>query len=469
MPRRITLGVLAAFAAGCGGEGMTGPIVDPTSVGTLLVRVTTTGLDPDPDGYAVGPTSDSIVTLPPNGSATIQLKTGGRIVRLIGQAPNCVPEGLVSRSVVITHADTATLDFSVVCFRDPILFNRQNADAQDENIWVVDASGGPAVDLTGAIGHSAWFDGNGSALSPDRARLVFSSDRDNTVSSVYIMALNKSSVVRVATGGIQGAPAWSPDARRLAYFSYESGGTTDIWVIDADGSRAHPIVATPDAWEFSPTWSPDGSKIAFERDNSAGDRPYGFLVVANADGSGELPVTDGAASAGYAYGVDAHARWAPDGSRIVFERQEITGDYTAATTDLWVVNTDASGLARLTNTPNVHDQHAEWRDDGAVLVWSGCTGGCRLSIGRIGGWPSGDVWQMNADGSGITNVTNTGTDLQPAWNATRTFMGAASPSTALVITRFEGTAFHLYRVNPDGNEAQVLTSGPLNDVNPQWR
>jgi len=468
MESRVAVALLAGLLTSCGGDRFTAPPLDPATVGTLLIRATTTGLELDPDGYAIGPSPDSIATLPINGTATIDLRTGARIVTLTGQAANCVPEGPIERSVTITARDTATLDLSVVCFRDPILFNRQNDDAQDVNIWVVDASGGPAVDLTGAVGHSAWFDGNGSALSPDRTRLVFSSDRNNTVSGAYIMALNLSSVVPVASHGVQGQPAWSPDGKRVAYYAYGTNGSTDLFVINADGTGAHAIV-TSRAWEFAPAWSPDGAKVAFERDDSDGTRPYGFLMVANADGSGELKLTDGAPSAGYAFAADAHARWSPDGSQIVFERQEITSDYTSTTTDLWIVNADGTGLRRLTNTPNVHDQYAEWRHDGEVLVWSGCTAGCRLTFGVILGSPAGDVWRMNADGAGVVNITHTGTDGQPTWNGARTFAGPSSPSTFLVITRFEAGALHLYRTSPDGTEPLALTTGALNDVNPQWR
>ena len=468
MQHRLTTGLLAALLTSCGREPLTGPPLDPAAFGILQVSVMTEGLDPDPDGYSIGPSPYDVVALRPKGSADLRLPVGARVVTLTGQAPNCVPEGSVVRSATISHTDTATMAFHVICFRDPILFTRQNFGAQDENLWVVDASGGPAADLTGVVGHSAWFDGNGPALSPDRTRLVFSSDRHNTASRAYVMALNKSVVIPVANEGLQGQPTWSPDGRQVAYYSYQPGGTTDIYVIDANGTNAHPIV-TSTSWEYAPAWSPDGSKIVFERDNTNGERPYGFLVVVNADGSGETQITDATPSPGYAFAVDARTRWSPDGSRIVFERQEITESYTAASTDLWMVRPDGTGLVRLTDTPDVYDQFAAWRDDGSGLVWSGCTAGCQLTIGVILGEPAGDVWQMNADGSGITNVTNTGIDAQPVWNATRTFTGPVSPSTFLVVTRYQDGAFHLYRIHPDGSEPLALTAGTLNDVNPQWR
>src|SRR5207247_11024943 len=82
-----------------------------------------------------------------------------------------------------------------------------------------------------------------------------------------------------------GDPAWSPDGQRIA-FSSQRDGSTDIYVMNADGSGLRRVTAGP--FDQQPAWSPDGARIVF----TAGDCFYyecTFDVsVVNADGSGRL-------------------------------------------------------------------------------------------------------------------------------------------------------------------------------------
>ena len=59
------------------------------------------------------------------------------------------------------------------------------------------------------------------------------------------------------------APAWSPDGSKLAF---ASGG--EIYVINSDGMGAHPVTNNP-AVDRDPSWSPDGSKLVFSRGGSS--------------------------------------------------------------------------------------------------------------------------------------------------------------------------------------------------------
>ncbi len=75
-------------------------------------------------------------------------------------------------------------------------------------------------------------------------------------------------------------PAWSPDGKRIAFDQVV--GSSEIFVIDADGSRpddAHHAVPYPDE---DPYWSPDGTRIVFESTRAGNNRD---LWVMNADGS----------------------------------------------------------------------------------------------------------------------------------------------------------------------------------------
>jgi Tol biopolymer transport system component len=90
-----------------------------------------------------------------------------------------------------------------------------------------------------------------------------------------------------------GSPAWSPDGRRIAFISNRApsarcfghdcaGFTTELYVMDADGSNVTRLTRTPHE-ESSPDWSPDGTKIAYSR--QLDDDAPSELYLANADGS----------------------------------------------------------------------------------------------------------------------------------------------------------------------------------------
>ena len=63
-----------------------------------------------------------------------------------------------------------------------------------------------------------------------------------------------------------GYPSWSPDGQRLA-LEVDDGGTTQVWVVNRDGSGLRRVTTTPGQhWPHS--WAPDNDRIAFagERD-----------------------------------------------------------------------------------------------------------------------------------------------------------------------------------------------------------
>jgi len=80
--------------------------------------------------------------------------------------------------------------------------------------------------------------------------------------------------------GINYTPVWSPDGKQIAYRS-TLGGSSDIYLINVDGSGLKNLTGTDNAEEWSPAWSPDGKLIAFQTDRDGNWEIY----VMNEDGS----------------------------------------------------------------------------------------------------------------------------------------------------------------------------------------
>ena len=239
---------------------------------------------------------------------------------------------------------------------------------------------------------------------------------------IYVMSPDGTGLTQLTTGGASD-PAWSPDGRRIA-FAAGFGGNSEIYVMDADGSNVRQITNRPGATDWTPSWSPDGKRLAF---SSFVETNYDIWVI-NADGTGEVNITNHPAG-------DIYPVWQPDGSKIAFQTER---DGNA---EIYLVNADGMGLVNVTNNP-AHDGNPDWSPDGARLVFGSNRGG-----GGV------DLYTMNADGSSVVRLTQTGT------NGFHNTMAAWSPDgTRIVFTSFRDFNDEIYVMNADGSGATRLTN-----------
>jgi TolB protein len=89
----------------------------------------------------------------------------------------------------------------------------------------------------------------------------------------------------------------------------------------------------------------------------------------------------------------------PDGTRIAFTR------HTGTNTEVFVMNADGTGQTNLTNNGAAADELPDWSPDGTRLVFAST---------RTSNY---EIWVMNADGTGLANLTNTmgAVDAAPRW------------------------------------------------------
>ena len=100
------------------------------------------------------------------------------------------------------------------------------------------------------------------ALSPDRTRIAFSSNRDGSY-DLYLMDADGGNLRRLTTDpGTEGEPVWTPDGSRVVYTATPKGGQPQIYALGADGKPAQALTAAPGANQ-SPAISADGQTLAF--------------------------------------------------------------------------------------------------------------------------------------------------------------------------------------------------------------
>ena len=100
------------------------------------------------------------------------------------------------------------------------------------------------------------------ALSPDRTRIAFSSNREGSY-DLYLMDVDGTNLRRLTTDpGTEGEPAWTPDGSRLIYTATGRGAQPQLHVLRPDGRPPQALTADPGG-QHSPTVSAEGRSLAF--------------------------------------------------------------------------------------------------------------------------------------------------------------------------------------------------------------
>lgn len=235
---------------------------------------------------------------------------------------------------------------------------------------------------------------------------------------------------------------WAPDGRSVIFMA-DLGDGQAIWQVNADGSGFHQVfVAPPDGTglDDGPAFTPDGAWIIFTRccPRSSG---YGLWRV-RPDGTGLRIVTTEHGSPKVEGPSDTLPQVSPNGRTITFNRNA-NGGARIATVNF------AGGRLREITPFGFDAQFPNWSPDSQRIVF--------VSFGVVSG---GDVWEVNADGSRLTQLTFDGHSLYPSY----------SPDGTKIIFghRNDDGQRDLYTMNPDGTGISQLTNTAAIERSPQW-
>jgi eukaryotic-like serine/threonine-protein kinase len=154
-------------------------------------------------------------------------------------------------------------------------------------------------------------------VSPDNRSIVFDAIGEKQ-EDLFVSAADGSGMRQLTNDVYKDrAPRWSPDGKRVAYFS-DASGKYECWTIDADGSNRKRISNIPEgSWAQIPVWSPDGRRLLCNTSTS-------YPVIYDLDTLQSVQISPLPTEGDKDHRFMAYS-WSPDGNKLAGYRLNLDG------------------------------------------------------------------------------------------------------------------------------------------------
>jgi len=275
-----------------------------------------------------------------------------------------------------------------------VAFIAANSNGAADDVYVMNADGTDLVRVSSV--RYAWA--SDVIWSPDSTKLIFSATSYEGVIEVERICMVNSdgtnNHVIYNNAHYADQLSWSPDGSKIV-FRGDYNQKAALYVLDTASGNTTQLTFPATGWDLNPVWSPGGDKIAFYRKNS--NNAIEQIWVMNADGTGQTQITNGT--------DDVSPVWSPDGTKIAFLRRD---SIYSSKYSIYMVNADGTNCVNLVSSFSIYLGNwypLTWSEDGSQLAFVSNQGGS-----------DNEIFVVNVDGTGLTQLTdNTVDDSQPVW------------------------------------------------------
>jgi TolB protein len=248
------------------------------------------------------------------------------------------------------------------------------------------------------------------SMSPDGKQMVFQSNRTGS-NQLFIMDMDGGKLRQLGDFPLGAeTPVFSPDGQRIVFDVYVGENNNNVFTINADGSDLKQLTDSP-GYDGHPHWSSDGGRIVFNSDRTSPDSDavwsdrWHEIFSMKADGSDVQQHTRCKA-------VCTFGSLSPDGKTVLYRKVIKAAGFNwelgsiEKNSEIFIADIDGGDETNISNNA-AFDGWPVFSPDGKRVAFAS---------NRSGPARTGQIWLMNTDGSGLQQLSQgPWSHAQPVW------------------------------------------------------